>query len=131
MRLSNFAVDSKKANEGTWVQVGEGLEILIARLGNEKYKKFLRSAGKGLSVQVRTGNMNLEQAAELQKLAVANTVLLGWKGLEGDDGKPVEYSVQKAVELFNTHQDFYDLVVEYANDASMFKAQVQEDARGN
>jgi hypothetical protein len=131
MKLSKFKMDIRKVEEGTWVPAGDGLELLIARLGNEKYKKFLRSRGRHIAVQVRTGNIDTPAMTDLQRQAVAHTVLLGWKNLQDDAGQDITFSPGKALELFSSHSDFFDMVLEFANDASLFREEMQEDSKGN
>jgi hypothetical protein len=131
MKLSRFKMDNKKQLEGVWVDAGDGLRLRVARLGNEKYKAFLRTRGKSLAVQVRTGNFSQQEAMELQQQAIAHTVLLEWTNLVEDDGAVIPYSPGKALELFRSHPDFLDLVTEFASDAALYRDQAVEDAQGN
>lgn len=70
----------------------------------------------------------------ITKEATARHVLLGWEGLEEDlDGKlvPITYSPEKALELFNSHPEFYRLVVEFSADFSNYADAEEEATLGN
>jgi hypothetical protein len=132
MNIGKFSVNSEKANSGVWMDAGDGLKLKIARLNNEAFKKFIRQRGKALSVQIRTGNLDNEQAVELQRQGVAKTVLMGWENLQDEETQQdITFSPEKALQLFIKYPDFYDLVLEFAGDAANFKNSVEVDAAGN
>ncbi len=131
MKISSFAVDKEKTENGTWVDLSEEAAVLVARMNNEQYNKYIRKHGKVLSMQARVGTINEQDAIRLTKKAVANTVLLGWRGITDDAGAEIPYSVDKAIELFEAFPEFFTTVMDYAQDKALFKLEAQEEARGN
>jgi hypothetical protein len=139
VNVSKFATDLDKTNNGTWVEVGEGLELLIARHGNSAFTLGLQKHGKKLRSRVRAGNPDPEELRKMQCRAMSEHILLGWKNLtedvKGEDGKvqelPVEYSQKKAYQLLNTMPDFYEMVLEFSMDMETFKADEDAQAEGN
>lgn len=127
--------DPKLVTEGVWIDETDGLRLLIARWNNKNYRKFLRGLATTPKSKLDRFKLNLDVVDERNKEAVARHILLGWEGLEENqpDGSPVEvpYSVEKALECFDQYPEFYDMIVEYSQDISLFKEAKEEEAAGN
>ena len=128
--------DPKKVEEGVWIDETSGLRLKIARWNNKKYRKFLRDVVTTPKFKLdRAKQFNVDSMHERVKQAVARYILLDWEGMEedGPDGSPVtvKYSPEKALECFDEYPEFYDMVVEYSQDISFFKADKKDDAAKN
>lgn len=92
MKRNRF--DKELKETGKWFTFGEGTvdecELKIASMGNTK---FMTAYGEWLNSEDK----------EPSKLAdiMAEYILVDWKGYEEDDGTPIEYSVEEAVNLLN------------------------------
>lgn len=131
MKLSKLKTDDQKSKNGVWVTVHAGFRMLIARINNPKYREYIRQRGRALQRQIRRGLLDNDEMEKLTKDAISLHVLLGWEGLEDEDGKQIPYSPQKARALFDSHEELYDMVLEYANDAETFKQEDDEKLQGN
>ena len=131
MKFKGFQTDATKEAEGVWIPVVEDLQLLIARMNNPKFEEAVRKLSKPHLRQIRRGTFSSDREKEIVQRALANHVLLGWKNLEDNDDKPIEYSKEKAYELLGQSRDFYDMVMDYANDAELFKQEEMEEAEGN
>tara|TARA_Y100000310_G_C20478150_1_gene713421 strand:- start:247 stop:714 length:468 start_codon:yes stop_codon:yes gene_type:complete len=120
----------KTTSQGVWVDCGQGLKLKVARLGNPTYEEELRKLGKPYMRQMRLGTMNVEDIENLAKKAISKHIIQGWENLEDDDG-PIEFSPEKALELFNEYPDFYTLVKDVSNEAELFRTDEMEEAAGN
>ncbi len=148
MKYSEFITNKEKENQGVEMEVGEGFFITVARLGNEKCKKFMEKANHPHLRRIRKGTLPTGIRDGILIKAIAKTVLLNWRGLEeevlDDNGhkvidletgeiKTVEipYSKEKAIELMTSSDDFLECIIEYSQDQQNFKDQDIEDAEGN
>jgi hypothetical protein len=129
-KFSNFKTDKALEENGVWVEYKEDFSMLIARFGNEKCQAFLRKLRKPHLRQLRRGTMDEKIGLEILRKATAKYILLGWKGLDDDTGIEIPYSEEKALELLQT-RDFFDEVVDIANDMDTFKSEDNEDAEKN
>ena len=142
--IKQLSFDRSKEQNGVWVDEngivvptpeGDGLFLKIARLGNPGYKEHLRKLGKPHQRKIRKGNVKIELVEELSKKAIAKHVLLDWKNLqdENEKGKLVDvpFSEKKALEYLKQYEEFYEMVVEFATDAELFRQELQEDSEGN
>lgn len=130
MKISTFATDLDLEEKGVWVEIGDGGSLLIARIGNPKYNEHVRRTAKPYKRQVRQGTMDEKLSAKLLNESMANTILLDWKGIEDDKGKPIKYTVEAAGQLLNDLKDFRALVFELATEQQTFRRQEME-AEGN
>lgn len=124
-----YATDEKAEVEGTIMEVGEA-KLTIARIGNKKYSRKLSK----LYERNRKALERKDDAADAlsDKVMIdvlSETVLLGWEGIDDENGKPMPYSKENAVKLLGL-KDFRKLIMELAGDESEFKL-VKEAEAGN
>lgn len=127
--FKEFATDEKLELEGRWVDLGKGARILVARDGNENFRKELRKLLEQHAVTLDAGGDAADTLAmELMLQAKARTILVGFEGLSFK-GKPLTYSPEAALELLKV-KDFARLVDEHSRHLSGYKVKVEE-ALGN
>jgi len=131
---------------GVWVEFAEGIEVCLARNGNRNYRKVLRQLTRPHLDIVRRVNLATEEEItddpELQagqelledilKEVRANTILLGWRNIQDDNGD-IEYSPEKALEFFKDPRlhDFYKFVIFESSNADNFRVTKIEEAAKN
>ena len=132
MKLSKLKPDLTKAEEGIWIDVGDGLRIKVASLTNKKYIKMLRAKMKPYRTQVRSGRIKDEVVEGIVRECMARTVLLDWEGLTEDDEETViPYSTDKAKELLDAYPEFMQIVHDTACDHALFVADEDDESSEN
>lgn len=130
--IGKFKTDKKREQEGVWVDAGEGLKLKLARLGNPKYEALMQQLGKPYRRQIRNNTIDVDVLRGLTARALARHVLLDWSDLQDEEtGEDITYSQEKALELLKNYRDFYDMVVELANDQQFFRDDYQAESMGN
>ena len=130
MDLNNFATDVSLAEEGAWIQIDEETSIRVARYGNRRFKKVFARLTAPYKVQIQQGTLNEEMASSLLTRAIAEAILVDWKGMK-KAGKDLPYSVEAAIKILSdeTLSNFRDMVVNLSQDIQTFREQeVREDA---
>lgn len=127
MDLANLAIDLKKEEEGAWIKVDEETELLIARIGNDRYvdlQSQLIEKYVGLGKDV--GKQDI-----LPEL-MAKTILLGWKNLKMD-GEELVYSVDTAFKILANPENkaFRDLVFAKANNMENYRKKKEGEIAKN
>lgn len=132
MDLASFKTNLTAEIEGVWVEIGEGCELLIARLGNKEFRKFMKSASKPYRSMMRNDQLPDDVAEKLMVKALAATILLDWKELKLG-GKKLKYSKEECERVLGDEEfkDFRDLVVEIAQARETFRFEEIEAAAGN
>lgn len=136
-RLKNLRVDPDKAKDGVWIPWILGIELLIARRGNDRFNKALQTEMEGKLADIRRETQENDGVSEIQRdctvRAVSEAILLDWKNIEDDDGNPIEYSPAEAYKLLSdpTLADLYDFVLICSNDADRYRARVDKETAKN
>jgi hypothetical protein len=131
MDISKFQTSKSAEEDGIWVDVdGNGTKVKVARINNARYKKYFQKITKPYKRQIRNGTLAEELAEKLLVDALANTILLDWKGFT-KDGEDFLYSVDNARSFLQESADFRDFVSDAANEMENFRGEELEEARGN
>lgn len=129
MKLSEaFGVNKDLEINGVWF-VFKGMEFLIARTGNPKFKKLYRDRLSAQQSLVKFGAD--ENTQDLYLECVSETVLLDWKGVDGEDGKPLAYSPAEGLKAMKDEALFAEFVIEASNRLDVYKAQEQSATEKN
>jgi len=136
-RLNRIATSTERAADGQWVEFcpAQGdepaLELKIARIGNPRYAQRLQELVRPHRRKVRMGfDEDMEQ---LVKIAVAECVLVDWRGLEDEDGNAIPYSKETSVEILTNpaYSDLMDFVMDVGGDAAIYRENEIQATAGN
>lgn len=131
MKISSFATDLDLEENGVWVDIGDGGSLLIARLGNPRYTKAVREISKPHKALIRNKTISEDLSDELLLKAMAQAILLDWKGIEDDKGKEIKYSKDAAFQLLKDLRDFRNLVTEICQEQAAFRRdELAEEGNG-
>ena len=104
--LKRFAVDRERAEDGVWVDLGDGLEVCIARFGSARYKSAMARA---FTPHVGHEDLSDEDANKITAEAMADGMLLDWRGLS-IGGQEIPYSRDAAFLLLSEYDEFRERV---------------------
>jgi hypothetical protein len=127
--INTLRTDLDKQLHGTWVPYAEGIELKIARWGNEKFLEAQRAAVEQRKVVLNTKELSEEQRLDANKEAASRTILLDWRNLE-DDGVPVVYAPEQALAYFRDPElaSFWTFVfLQSLEEANFRKARLEAD----
>jgi len=96
---------------------GEDIIFEVAQMQNPEHEKAQRRFSKALERARR----NPKKQREIQIEIVARGLLVGWKNLIDDDGKPVKCSTQNKILVLTKYREILDRVVETAVDVANFQ----------
>lgn len=125
--FSTFATDEVAEAEGRWFPLSKTAKVLVARTGNANYIKALRQRMKDNQIDSEDNSEENEKlVTSLIVETMAETILLGWKGLEYK-GKAMEYTKANAVTLLEV-KDFRKRISDIADKADSFRLKEEEEA---
>lgn len=128
MKFSSLKTDAARETEGVWVEFGDGAEVLVARAGNSRHEALARKLRKPHEVRFRNGNLPPDLELALGIEAMAQTILLDWRGFEDDAGQPVPYSTEAARQKLAELRDFREAVSLIASDMELYRTERMEEA---
>lgn len=127
--VTKYAVDLNLESEGAWVDMGDGLEVKLARWGNQEFYKALEAESKktkpGKTIDADADRANLDRV-------ISTHIIKDWRGLN-EAGKAVKYSPEKAFEILQTEnlKDFRLEIIEEANERERYRLDRIEDSAKN
>lgn len=99
--FNSYATDEVAEVEGRWFPLDKKTKVLVARTGNSNYLKAIRQRMKDAQIDTEDQSDDNEKlVSELVVETMAETILLGWKGLmfKGED---MPYSKANAVKMLS------------------------------
>lgn len=131
--IESIKTSEDKEENGVWVDFAEGISLKIARARNPKYQELLRNLIEPKRVEIRNDKVSIEDLNGVLLQVRAKTILLDWKDIEDNEGKPISYSPEKALEFFKDPElrDFYEFVVVISENADQFKKDLIKDSEKN
>lgn len=125
--FSTYATNEVDESEGRWFPLSKTAKVLVARTGNPNYLKALRERMKDNQVDSDdTSDENEKLVMGLIVETMAETILLGWKGLEYK-GKAMDYTKANAVTLLEV-KGFRKRISDIADKGESFRIKEEADA---
>ena len=126
-------MDLEKSEEGRWVKDpwGAGIETLIARAGNKKAREMTVKLSQERLREIKAKRPGVVE--EIAKTVAAHCVCKNWRGMDGDDGEPLPYSSETALEIFNDprYAHYWEHVQGESGLDDEYIAESMEGAAGN
>jgi len=123
MDLSKYRTSKELTEEGVTIDLGDGLKVRLARIGNKKYNEALRRLTKPYQNAIRNKTISDEVMERIVLEAFVGNVLISWSGLTLD-GADVPYSREKAIEILSNPEyvDFRNNLEALASEMESFRA---------
>lgn len=130
-RLTQISTDISLETEGTWVPYLEDIELRIARSSNPEFQAWCRRALR--PHRKRAGKIKEKEMRAITVEGWARFILKGWRNLQDELGKEIQYSWEKAVELLSRPdlKDMFDFVIKTSQSMSAFIQESIEEDAGN
>lgn len=136
--FKQFATDPQAEKEGVRFEIGvnsqgETIAFQIARAGgqNIRFAKSMESKTKPYKTQIQTNTIDPETAARLMREVFAESVVIGWEGVEDEDGKLLTYSPEAAATLFEQLPELYALLQEQAQNVALYRKDALDNVAKN
>lgn len=127
-----YGTNTKLENEGSKIDLGDGLSVTITRLKNPQFRKMYANLTKPYERQMRQNTLSEEIQNKILTQCLIETVVMNWSGLTLDD-KEIPYSKENAYKILSDPElaDFRDLIVDLAGDAQNFREELLEESEKN
>ena len=128
-----FATDKNVERDGVVLSYGKNsknkdINIRIARAGgaNIRYTKLLEAAIKPYRRQLQNEIMDNGVAEDIARRVYAQSVVLGWEGVEDENGNDMEFTVENCMKLFKDLPDLWADIQSQATRAALFRQDILE-----
>lgn len=129
--FSAFGSDTSKEVNGVEIEIAPDAFITVARSGNKKYGRILTKAFEANKYTIDRKDAAADAKAEQIVIdAMAQAILVGWRGNIQFKGEPLSYSVENAKKLLAV-KDFRIMVSKHAEEFANFRAVVEDEDEKN
>ena len=133
-----FGVSSHLSQSGVWINVdlGDGgapVGFLLAMMGrsNRKWSSLASESWRKDKTKHDAGLVSTDDSVKRAMRVFCTTVLLDWRGIEDDNGKPIPYSVEQGMQVLQDMDGLYDYLLDESQALSNFQDQSQQELVGN
>jgi hypothetical protein len=127
--FEQYATDETAELEGRWFPLDKKTKVLVARTGNANYLKAMRQRMKDAQIDVDDqSDENEKLVTDLIIETMAETILLGWKGMSMK-GEELAYSKTNAMKALSV-RGFRERIAGIAGKLESFRVK-EEEAQGN
>jgi hypothetical protein len=127
-----FATNKAAAEEGTWVDLGDGVKIKVRRFDSAVSKAVRRKLEEPYTALRRAGQeLSDDIAQELLIRQLAQAILVDWRGVTDEEGKSIAFSSDVAYDILKKYDFFLEDVSRIVGSRDTFKSQVKDADLGN
>jgi hypothetical protein len=136
--FKQFATNKDLETNGVEVQYGENDDktvptFIISRMSssNKKYNKAIENATRPYRRMIDMNIMPNEQAEKILQKVFIDVILIGWKNVQDEQNKPIDFNSPNALMLFDKLPDLYADLKVAAQTAALFRAECLEEEAKN
>jgi hypothetical protein len=128
-----FRTDPKAEKDGVVLDYGEGGRIRIARAGgsNKAYLSAIEKMHRKYRKQIQLNILSEDVSQRILREIFADTVILGWEGVTGPDGKDLDFTRANVLKVLEDLPDLFADIREQASSAALFRETLEEIDSGN
>ena len=127
-RLSDiYSFDREAFESGTWVQIGNGISVKVRSPQSAHSKAIRRKLEAPYAALTARGKELPDDVAEnILIKQLSESLIVDWKGIEGDDGEPLEATPENIEKALRQFQFFRDDVGSVIATRDTYKAKTTE-----
>lgn len=126
--IADFKTNENLETEGAWVELSNGGQVKVARLGNPESERLYTRLAKPYAN--RRNGVPKDKLKEIMVQVALDAILKDWRNFTDADGNEVPYSRERAAEWLEI-RDFREEVLEAAGYKETFQREHVEAASGN
>jgi len=119
-------IDNDKKKNGFWSDYDGDSSFLIASTSSTAFQLRFSALQKPFSRKIEKNELKPEVSLNILCTALAECVLLDWKGCADSTGKDVPYTYEAALFALKNNDLLREFIQEQAMDISNFEKQIEE-----
>lgn len=139
MNLYNtFETDKQLERDGIVLEYGrntkdEPVSIRIARAGgsNTRFAKILEQKMRPYKRALANESLDNRIAEKIMVEAYADSVILGWTGVQDREGNDLEFNRENVVKVLTDLPDLFLDIQQQSQKAALFRTEIREADAGN
>jgi hypothetical protein len=120
-----YVIGKKFSEEGVWKEYN-GMKLFIAQSGNRQFRATLERLRRPYRRKIERGTLNQDVSDKLVLQAIAEGIILDWKGVVDVDGKDVSYDSEIVAKQLEDDPELLEFVMEVAADNDQYRLEEKE-----
>lgn len=131
--FTTFKNDEALEQSGIILDYGSAGKFTVARAGgaNKAFTRKLKRLTQPYRRAIQNNTMDDKVAEAVLMKAFVDTCLLGWEGVTGSDGEPLEFNRENAMMLLEALPELWAELREDSQNSSMYRQEIREADSGN
>jgi len=131
-----FGTDETAEQEGFDLNLYDGDEVIVFRLAraggsNRRFVNRIQSLSDPFQRVGGVSRLSEERGVEILCQALSETVILGWKNVQDENGEEIPFSIGAAKQLLLELPELRNVIFEEAQKISNFAKEKVEEDEGN
>lgn len=123
-----YATNETAAEEGVFVDFGDGIQVKVARFDNKQSRDLRRKLEKPYrNILQRNRQLPPELEEKLAIQQIAEAVIKDWKGITDENGKEIKFTPEAAKEILTKYPDFLNDVLTVSMERDLFRQEALEE----
>jgi hypothetical protein len=116
--------------DGIWSPEYEGATFKIAYAGNVTFARVKDRIERPHRRNIEKNQVDPKDQRKWMIRALAEAILLDWKGVEDESGQPVPYSAKAGITALTNDESFREFVMNFSMELSNYR-DADKEAEGN
>lgn len=139
--LKQIRLDVDAMDQGVWStfytdpKTKKSIQVKIISSSSVAFSRCISKMTKARAQDIKRlgGNLPAEEIENIQREAIGSVLIADWSGIEEDDGTPIPFSREKAIEFMTdrTYTEFYEWVSNVAADRERYRQETVINASKN
>lgn len=122
-----YKLGKRYSDEGEWFDAGEGAKLLLARAGNDVYKRELERLKKPHNRRINNGTFSASENEKLHYQAMARGIILDWKGVQAEDGTDIPYDSDLGAQMLEDDPVLLGEIADFVADIENFRIKKEKE----
>jgi hypothetical protein len=125
---STFKTNPSLETEGVVLDFGDAGKFRIARAGgaNQRFQRRVNQLSKPHRHAISLGTIDPIVLDEIMRTSYAETIVLGWEDVTGEDGEPFPFNKENCMKLFSDLPELFGQIIKASQQVAFFKQEMNE-----
>lgn len=114
-----YQLGKKVTDEGIWKEF-DGAKFKIARAGSVEYMRAKEKLERPYRKKIEKGTLSVDVSRDINLKALAQTILIGWDGVNDEAGEAIPYDEELGVQALTDDPDLLEFVMDVSLDNENF-----------
>lgn len=122
-----YYVNKTAEEEGTWVELGDGIAVKVRRFNSAHAKATRRKLEEPHAALMRSGTVPEDIADDILTKQMSQSLIIDWKGVTTETGEAIPATPENVEGQLRKYPEFRNEVAALVLDRQTFKKLIQKE----